>query len=186
MEAPPIPYTRPYMPPGAAEAVAEVVREGRLVMGERVKAFEASVARFTGRAFAVAVTSGTSALELALRAKGVGPGFHVFVPAYTWVATYNVPLLVGATPVLVDVDPATYCMDVRSLREAMDRTRGAPQVILPVHLFGYRALRGMYGRTPGEGPEIVIGDGCCAFGGRDEGDGEVCGAWTPVVITLRG
>jgi perosamine synthetase len=178
MEAPSIPYTRPYLPPESAEAVADVVREGRLVMGERVAAFERAVAQFTCRAFAVAVSSGTGALELALRAYGVGPGFHVFVPAYTWVATYNVPLLLGAHPVLVDIDPTTFCMDAKALEAAKRKAQGFSQAIMPVHLFGYRALKGIYDKTHNQGNEIVVGDGCCAFGGRDSGD--VCGAWSPL------
>lgn len=178
METRPIPYTRPYLPPGSAEAVADVVREGRLVMGERVAAFERAIAQFTGRAFAVAVSSGTSALELALRSRGIGPGFHVFVPAYTWVATYNVPLLLGATPVLVDVDPTTFCMDPVALDAAKQKAGGAPRAIMPVHLFGYRALKGIYDKNHQGHDEIIIGDGCCAFGGLDDGD--MCGAWSPV------
>lgn len=178
MQMPSIPYTRPYLPPGSAEAVAEVVREGRLVMGARVAEFERAIAQFTGRAFAVAVSSGTSALELALRARGVGAGYHVFVPAYTWVATYNVPLLLGARPVLVDVDPSTFCMDPVALEAAKQKAQGTARAIMPVHLFGYRALKGLYDKGHQGNDEIIIGDGCCAFGGMDEGD--MCGAWSPV------
>jgi perosamine synthetase len=173
-----IPYTQTYLPPGTAEAVADVVRQGRLVMGERVAAFERAIADFTGRTHAIAVTSGTSALELALRARGVGAGFHVFVPAYTWVATYNVPLLLGARPVLVDVDPNTFCMAPQALEAARAQFPGVPHVLMPVHLFGYRALPGIVTKKHDERNEIIIGDGCCAFGGID--DGEVCGAWSPV------
>lgn len=178
MQNPSIPYTQPYLPAGMADAVADVIREGRLVMGERVGAFERSIAAFTGRAHAVAVTSGTSALELALRAQGVGPGYHVFVPAYTWVATYNVPLLLGARPILVDVDPGTFCMDLSALDVAMHDAPRTPQAVMPVHLFGYRALKGRFDRHYAQKDVLVLGDGCCAFGGRDDGD--MCGAWAPV------
>jgi len=178
MGHPTIPYTQSYLPPSTAEAMADVVREGRLVMGHRVAQFEQSIAEFTGRAHAIAVTSGTSALELALRAHDIGPNFHVFVPAYTWVATYNVPLLLGARPVLVDVDPATFCMDPKALELARAQFPGAAQVLMPVHLFGYRALKGMIDKTHDGQREIVIGDGCCAFGGLDQG--AMCGAWSPV------
>lgn len=173
-----IPYTQTYLPPGTAEAMADVVREGRLVMGHRVAAFEQSIAEFTGRTHAIAVTSGTSALELALRAHGVGPQSHVFVPAYTWVATYNVPLLLGARPVLVDVDPSTFCMDPRALEAARAQFPNTPHVLMPVHLFGYRALKGLIDKTHDGQREIVVGDGCCAFGGLDQG--AMCGAWSPV------
>lgn len=178
MDAPQIPYSRPFLAPGDDEAVAEVIREGRLVMGERVAGFERALARFTGRAHGVAVTSGTSALELALRALGVGPGWDVFVPAYTWVATANVPLLLGARPVLVDVDPATFCIDEASLRAALAQSRASSRLVMPVHLFGYRAGKGwLDGLARAHGLQ-VLGDGCCAFGGSDEG--AVCGAWSPV------
>lgn len=179
MQAPSIPYTRPFIAPGDDEAVAEVIREGRLVMGERVARFEAMVARFVGRAHAVAVTSGTSALELALRVLGVGPGWDVFVPAYTWVATHNVPLLLGARPVLVDVDPATYCMHEGSLRAALATSTAERRAVMPVHLFGYRAGKGWLDALARDAGLTVLGDGCCAFGGADD-DGRICGAWTSI------
>lgn len=175
---PAIPYTQTYLPPNTADAMADVIREGRLVMGHRVAAFEQSIAEFTGRTHAIAVTSGTSALELALRAHGVGPNVHVFVPAYTWVATYNVPLLLGARPVLVDVDPATFCMDPQALEAACGQFPNELHVLMPVHLFGYRALPGIIDKTHSNERKIVIGDGCCAFGGFDQG--AMCGAWSPV------
>lgn len=178
MGAPVIPYSRPFIAPGDDEAVAEVIREGRLVMGERVAGFERAVARFAGRAHAVAVTSGTGALELALRVRGVGPGWDVFVPAYTWVATYNVPLLLGARPVLVDVDPATYCMREDSLRVAIADSTAPRRAVMPVHLFGYRAGGDWLEPLAREAGLEVIGDGCCAFGGEDEG--RRCGAWAPI------
>ncbi len=173
-----IPYSRPFMRPGDDEAVAEVIREGRLVMGERVAGFERAIARFVGRRHAIAVTSGTGALELALRGLGVGPGWDVFVPAYTWVATGNVPLLLGARPVLVDVDPADYCMAEAGLREALAGSTSRRRLVMPVHLFGYRAGRGWLDGVAREHALVVMGDGCCAFGGRD-GE-EVCGAWSAV------
>lgn len=178
MSGTPIPYSRPYLAPGDEEAVAAVIREGRLVMGERVAAFERAVAAFVGRAHAVAVTSGTSALELALRGLGVGPGWDVLVPAYTWVATANVPLLLGARVVLVDVDPATFCMREDSLRDALDECRAERRLVMPVHLFGYRAGRGWLAELARERGLAVMGDGCCAFGGLD--GGVVCGAWSEV------
>ncbi len=173
-----IPYSRPYVMPGDDEAVAEVIREGRLVMGERVAGFERAIARFTGRAHGIAVTSGTSALELALRALGVGPGWDVFVPAYTWVATCNVPLLLGARPILVDVGLADYCVTEASLAAALAESRADRKLVLPVHLFGYRAGRGWLDAFVRAHALKVLGDGCCAFGGSD--DGVMCGAWSAI------
>jgi perosamine synthetase len=173
-----IPYSRPTVMPGDDEAVAEVIREGRLVMGERVAGFERAIARFAGRAHGIAVTSGTSALELALRVLGVGPGWDVFVPAYTWVATCNVPLLLGARPILVDVGLADYCLTEAALREALADSRADRKLVLPVHLFGYRAGRGWLDAFVQRHGLQVLGDGCCAFGGSD--DGVMCGAWSAI------
>jgi perosamine synthetase len=171
-----IPYSEPWLTQVEQDAVAQVVASGRLVMGPKVRAFEAGLAALCGRAYAVAVGSGTAALELALRAHGVGPGWDVLVPAYTWVATFNVVLSVGARPLLVDVDPATFCMDARDVERALGHTTPGRRAILPVHLFGYRALAGWFAH---EAPSdlLVVGDGCCAFGGVD--GGAMCGAWTP-------
>jgi len=85
--------------------VADVLATGQLTMGPKVPELEAEVARACEVEHAVAVSSGTAALHLAVLALGIGPGDEVIVPAYTFPATANVVALVGATPVLVDVDP---------------------------------------------------------------------------------
>jgi perosamine synthetase len=129
----PIRLARPDV--GAAElaAVAEVFADGQLTMGPRVEAFERALAGAVGTADAVAVSSGTAALHLALLAVGVGPGDEVVVPAYTFPATANAVLLCGARPVLVDVDPVTFLVRAELVAEAVTpRTRA----VLGVHLFG--------------------------------------------------
>jgi perosamine synthetase len=173
-----IPYARTSLSPEDAEAVAEAVRSGRLVMGPRVARFEEAVACYAGRRHAVAVTSGTSALWLALRALGAGPGWDVIVPAYTWVATWNVPHFLGARPVLADVDPATFCLSREGLERAIGASPAERRLILPVHLFGYRAGAGWLDEVAARAGAAVVGDGCCAFGGLD--DGRRCGAWAAV------
>ncbi|HEX6702929.1 MAG TPA: DegT/DnrJ/EryC1/StrS family aminotransferase [Gaiellaceae bacterium] len=116
-----------------AAAVAEVLESGRLTMGPKVAEFEAGLAAACGVAHAVAVSSGTAALHLAVVALGVGPGDEVLVPAYTFPATANVVAQVGARPVLVDVDPATMNIDPAKAGEAVTpRTKA----VLAVHLFG--------------------------------------------------
>ena len=114
-----------------AAAVAEVLESGMLTMGAKVGEFEALVARACGTADAVAVSSGTAALHLAVLALGIGPGDEVIVPAYTFPATGNVVALAGARPVLVDVDPHTLNLDPARI-EVTPRTKA----ILAVHLFG--------------------------------------------------
>lgn len=114
-----------------AAAVAEVLASGRLTMGPKVEEFEAELARACGTAHAVAVSSGTAALHLAVLALGLDPGDEVLVPAYTFPASANVVALAGLRPVLVDVDPETMNLDPGRVRVG-PRTRA----ILAVHLFG--------------------------------------------------
>ena len=114
-----------------AEAVAEVLASGRLTMGPRVAEFELELARACQVEHAVAVSSGTAALHLAVLALQLQPGDQVLVPAYTFPATANVVALAGLEPVLVDVDPVTMTIDPERVEPAR-RTKA----IMPVHLFG--------------------------------------------------
>jgi perosamine synthetase len=114
-------------------AVAQVLESGRLTMGPKVAELEAELARACAVAHAVAVSSGTAALHLAVLALGLGEGDEVLVPAYTFPATANVVAVAGARPVLIDVDPATMNLDPARAEAAMTpRTRA----LLAVHLFG--------------------------------------------------
>lgn len=117
-------------------AVRRVLDEGRYILGEEVRAFEAEFARFLGAAHAIGVGSGTEALHLALVACGVSAGDEVVTVSHTAVATVAAIELCGATPVLVDIDPRSYTMDPRHLEAAATaRTRA----IVPVHLYGHPA-----------------------------------------------
>ena len=120
------------------QAVAEVLRSGMLVQGKQVAAFERAVGEYVGAPQVVATTSGTAALHLALLALGVDQGDAVFVPAFTFPATANVVEQVGARPVLVDVDPGTYCMTPEALEKALQEWDGTeqPRAVIPVHQFG--------------------------------------------------
>jgi perosamine synthetase len=111
--------------------VAEVLESGMLTMGPKVAEFEAEIARICDVPHAVAVSSGTAALHLAVLAFGLEPGDEVVVPAYTFPATANVVALAGLKPVLVDVDPETMNIDPARI-EVGPRTKA----ILAVHLFG--------------------------------------------------
>lgn len=113
--------------------VAEVLRSGLLTMGPKVAEFEELLARAAGTAHAVAVSSGTAALHVAVLALGIGPGDEVLVPAYTFPATANVVALAGAKPVLVDVDPVSMNVDPA---DCARRTSAKTRAILAVHLFG--------------------------------------------------
>jgi dTDP-4-amino-4,6-dideoxygalactose transaminase len=113
--------------------IASVLESGQLTMGPKVAEFEDALARACGVGHAVAVSSGTAALHLAVLALGIGPGDEVIVPAYTFPATANVVALAGARPVLVDVDPDTMNALPEGVYEAVTpRTKA----VLAVHLFG--------------------------------------------------
>lgn len=119
------------------EAVARVFDGGVYVLGAEVEAFEREFARWLGARFAVGVASGTDALQSALRIGGVGPGDAVFTVSHTAVATVAAIELAGAVPVLVDVDPASYTLDVNRLEDAVRACSAArPKAVLPVHLYG--------------------------------------------------
>jgi dTDP-4-amino-4,6-dideoxygalactose transaminase len=111
--------------------VAEVLESGMLTMGPKVREFEAEIARLCEVDHALAVTSGTAALHLAVLAAGLEPGDEVLVPAYTFPATANVVALAGLKPVLVDVDPETMNIDPAKINVGR-RTK----LLLGVHLFG--------------------------------------------------
>lgn len=102
----------------------------------RVIEFETAFALYHGAAFGLACASGTAALEVALKAAGIGPGDEVIVPPYTFLATASAPLLIGATPVFCDIDPETYNLDPRRLEEAITPRSKA---IIPVHFAGLAA-----------------------------------------------
>lgn len=114
-------------------AVKEPLMSGWITQGPKVAQFEKQFSELHRVNHALAVTSCTTGLHLALAAMGVGPGDEVIVPAFTWVATANVVLHCGATPVFVDVDRSTFNMDVSQLAEKLT---SKTKVIIPVHLFG--------------------------------------------------
>jgi len=116
-----------------AKGVAEVFASGRFVLGPANDAFEKAFASLLGARHAVGVSSGTDALLVALMALGIGPGDEVVTPAFTFFASAGVVARLGATPVFVDIDPATYNLDPKKLAQAITpRTKA----IQPVDLYG--------------------------------------------------
>jgi dTDP-4-amino-4,6-dideoxygalactose transaminase len=159
-------------------AVAEVAREARFVLGPRVEAFERWLAGACGAAHAVGVASGTDAIELALRALGVGPGDVVVTPALSFVATAEAIVAAGARPVFCDVDPATMNASERTVQAAIDRARHAGlrvRAILPVHLFGLCAPMASLTALARREGLVVVEDAAQAIGARDE-QGRVAGS----------
>lgn len=147
-------------------AVRRVIESGRFVLGEEVETIEEQVAAFCGTEHAVAVASGTDALHLALRAVGVGPGDEVLVPAFTFIATAEVVVYCGATPVFVDIDPVALALDPDSASAAVtSRTKA----MIPVHMFGHPAPMEELGALSDSHGIAIVEDVAQAFGARYRG-----------------
>jgi dTDP-4-amino-4,6-dideoxygalactose transaminase len=141
MSAPPVPFldlARQHRELEAelAEAVLPLLRSASFVGGDPVTRFEAAFARAVGAPRAVTVKSGTAALHLGLCALGLEPGDEVLVPAYTFIATAAAVVHAGGTPVFVDVDPDTACLDPDAAAAAVT---GRTRALIPVHLYGHPA-----------------------------------------------
>ncbi len=137
-ERPFVPPTWPVIDEEAQEAVCQVLRSGRINYwtGAQTRTFESEFAAYVGVPYALAVANGTLALELALRACGIGPGDEVIVPSRTFIATAGCVAAVGATPVVADVDPATNNLTALTVAEVLTpRTKA----VIAVHLGGYPA-----------------------------------------------
>lgn len=152
------------------QAVREVLASGYLVQGSHVAAFEEAVATYVGCQHAVAVSSGTAALHLALLALDVRPGDIVVVTAYSWLATANVIELCGAQPVFVDIQPDTFNLAPNDLDVVLRRLMSAPHIrrrvkaILPVHTFGQMADMPAIRDVASRYELPVIEDAACALG----------------------
>jgi dTDP-4-amino-4,6-dideoxygalactose transaminase len=115
------------------EAIHATLESGRFILGPSVNAFEEEISSYLGVANAVGVASGTDALVLSLRALDIGPGDDVLVPAFTFFATVGAVMSVGAKPVFLDIDPATFLLDIKQIEE---KITSHTKAIIPVHLFG--------------------------------------------------
>ncbi len=148
------------------EAVSRVADSGTYLLGPELEAFEREFADYCGTRHCVGVGSGLSAIELILRAAGIGPGDEVIVPAYTWVATWLGVTRAGARPVGVDVLPATYNIDPDLVDAAITPRTAA---ILPVHLRGEPAEMDAISALAAERGLLVIEDAAQAHGARYRG-----------------
>ena len=131
-----IPHSRPTVDESDLLSVSEVIRSGRIVQGEVVEKFEKKVAKFIGADGAVATNTGTSALHLSLLSIGIKKGDYVAIPSFVCTALLNAVKYVGAQPILVDINPETYNMDISNLKKRVKKSTKA--IILP-HLFGLPA-----------------------------------------------
>lgn len=174
--------------PDVEARVLAVLRSGRYILGPEVTALENSLAKFAGVKHAITCASGTDALMIALMAKGVGPGDAVFTTAYTFFATAEVIALLGATPILVDIEMATFNIDPTALDVAISALKECdtkcsalpkwpaeklrkltPKGILTVDLFGLPADHDRINAIAARHGLFVIEDAAQGFGGQVNG-----------------
>jgi len=153
-----IPISKPFFGIEEQRAVIEPLESGWVVQGPKTAEFERLFCEYTRTPHALATTSATTALHLALIALGVAPGDEVIVPAFTWVATANVVEMCGAKPVFVDIELDTFNIDVTKIEAAItERTR----VIMPVSLFGVSAdMNAIMEIARRHGLKVVEDDAC--------------------------
>jgi len=148
------------------QAVLEVLESCQLAQGEKVRAFEEAFAAFCGTKHAIATSSGTTALQTAILAHGIGPGDEVITTPFTFIASANAILFAGAKPVFVDIDERTYNIDAGRIEEALTpRTKA----ILPVHLFGHPCDMEAIMDIAIRHGLVVIEDACQAHGAMVKG-----------------
>ena len=156
-----IPFARPYLSGAESAAVGEVIASGWLSQGPKVREFEEAFADRVGAPHAVATTSCTTALQLALYASGVRPGDEVIVPSLSFIATANSVWHCGATPVFADIDPMTYNLDPRAAEAAITPWTRA---IMPVHQVGLPADMDLFLELGDRYGVAIIEDAACAIG----------------------
>ncbi len=168
-----IPLARPSVSEADIAATERVLRSGQLVLGAENERFERALAEATSRTHAIACTSGTAALELALWALGIGPGDEVIVPAAGFPAAPNAVLRLGATPVAVDVEAGSWNLDFEKAYAAVgERTRAA----VSIDLFGLVHDSAAAERFASAARIALVDDAACSLGASDA-DGAVGGSY---------
>jgi len=147
-------------------AIEGVLDRADFILGQDVARFEEEFAAYCGTKYAIGVDSGLSALELSLRALGIGPGDEVIVPAHTFTATAAAVSFAGASPVFVDVNEETLCIDVEKIEAAITTHTKA---ILPVHLYGLPADMDRILAIAEKYKLVVVEDSCQAHGALYKG-----------------
>jgi len=156
-----IPVASPQMGPEEKQAVLDVLDSGQLAQGPVVEAFEREFAAWCGVKHAVAVNSGTAALHLTMLGHGIGEGDEIITSPFTFVASANAALFVGARPVFVDIEKETYCMDPARVEAAITpRTRA----LMPVDLYGHPAQIDELREIADRHDIVLIEDACQAHG----------------------
>ena len=156
-----IPISKPYIGEAEKQAVMEVLDSGMLAQGPRTAKFEERFARVCGVKHAIATSSGTTALHIALLAHGVCAGDEVITTPFTFIASANSILFTGAKPVFVDIDPETFNLDPRLVEQAVTPQTKA---IMPVHLYGYVCDMDALQAIADKHGLAIIEDACQAVG----------------------
>ncbi|MDR2940323.1 MAG: DegT/DnrJ/EryC1/StrS family aminotransferase [Clostridiales bacterium] len=173
-----IPITKPYFDGMEIDEIKKTLDSGWVAQGPKAALFEEMVSAHEGIAYGVSSTSCTTALQLAIRALGVGRGNDVILPSFTFIATANAVVCEGAVPVLVDICPESFTMSIEGLKEVISRykkVRGSLintisgnvlKLIIPVHLFGLCANMPEINRIAEENGLSVLEDSACALGSK--------------------
>jgi perosamine synthetase len=156
-----IPIAKSYFDGLELKLVSDVIRSGWIAQGKMVEEFESKVAAYAGASHAVALSSGTAALHLALLIAGVKPGDEVIIPSFSFIATANAVLYCGAKPVFIDIDPRTYNIDPDKIKAALTKKTRA---IMPVHQFGLACDIDEIRRIADKHALPVVEDAACALG----------------------
>jgi len=161
-----IPLARPYFDKAEEKAVVSVIRSGWVTQGPKVEELENLVKEYVGAKNAVAVSSATTALFLSLYLKGIAPGDEVIVPSFSFIASANVIVHVGAKPVFIDIDPKTYNLDPEKIEGLITKKTRAiiavDQVGLPCNLDRIRQIAAKH-------KLFVLEDAACAIGSQYQG-----------------
>jgi len=161
-----IPLSGPDITEAEIDAVAAVMRSGRLSLGPKLEEFEAALANYVGARYAVGVSSGTAGLHLMVRALGIGEGDEVIMPSFTFIAVANAVRFERAAPVFADIDPSTLNIDPAAVEATITpRTRA----ILAVHTFGVPADIEKLAAIAAKHQLILIEDACEALGAEWRG-----------------
>ncbi|MDR2909058.1 MAG: DegT/DnrJ/EryC1/StrS family aminotransferase [Oscillospiraceae bacterium] len=173
-----IPVARPSFDGSELMGIRAVLESGWVAQGPEVERFEKLIALREGARFGVAASSCTAALQLAIRALGVGKGHDVIVPAFTFIATANAVVSEGATPIFADVDEETFTLSISALKNTVlsyelregalinPATGNALRLIIPVHLFGLCADIPAVNAIALKAGLLVLEDAACAIGAR--------------------
>ena len=168
-----IPIAKPFFNNAEEEAVLQVARSGWLVQGPQVSKFEDKFKKFVGTRHAIATTSCTTALHLALLATGIKSGDEVLLPSFTFIATANAVEYIGAKPILIDIDLNTFTIDPKKIKKHLNRkeytTNSKSKCIIPVSLFGLCANMEEINNIATGHNIIVIEDAACGLGAAREG-----------------